>query len=78
MRRDTYHLERLHVGDYIFEDYALRKHLEAARDVGDLRERARAAGITHLLLRHDILLDPARSPVVDARRPPRTPPGSPS
>lgn len=70
MRRDTYHLERPHASDYIFEDHTLRKHLDAARDVGDLRERARAAGITHLLIRHDILLDPARSPVVDDRRPP--------
>lgn len=66
----TYHLERPHASDYIFEDHTLRKHLDAARDVGDLRERARAAGITHLLIRHDILLDPARSPVVDDRRPP--------
>lgn len=70
MRRDTYHLDRPHVSDYIFEDYTLRKHLDAARDVGDLRERARAARITHLLVRHDILLDPARSPVVDDRRTP--------
>jgi len=70
MRRDTYHLDRPHVSDYIFEDYTLRKHLDAARDVGDLRERARALGITHLLVRHDILLDPARSPVVDDRRTP--------
>ena len=30
MRRDTYHLERPYVGDYLFEDYTLRKWVEEA------------------------------------------------
>jgi len=70
MRRDTYHLERPATGDYLFEDYTLRKWIEAAPAGADVQRRARAAGITHVLIRHDILFDSARSPLVDDRRPP--------
>ena len=69
MRRDTYHLERPYVGDYLFEDYTLRRWVEAALSGRDVRQRARAAGISHVLIRHDILLDYAHSPLVDDRRP---------
>ncbi len=69
MRRDTYHLERPYVGDYLFEDYTLRKWVEAALAGRDVQRRALAAGITHVLIRHDILFDYARSPLVDDRRP---------
>ena len=69
MRRDTYHLDRPCVGDYLFEDYTLRKWIEASPDGAGVRRRALAAGITHVLIRHDILLDPARSPLVDDRAP---------
>lgn len=69
MRRDTYHIERPYFSDYLFEDYTVGQWVNAARDVADLRQRARAAGITHVLVRHDVLLDPARSPIVDDRRP---------
>jgi hypothetical protein len=34
-----------------------------------MRARARADGITHVLVRHDLLLDYRRSPIVDDRRP---------
>ena len=69
MRRDTYHIERPYVADYLFEDYMLRKWVESAHDVDEIRGRARRAGITHVLVRHDLLFDPARSPIVDDRRP---------
>jgi len=36
---------------------------------GRIRARVRAAGLTHLLVRHDILFDYARSPIVDESRP---------
>ena len=65
VRRDTYHLDRPYVGDYLFEDYTLRKWIELALSGPDVQQRARAAGITHVLIRHDILLDYARSPLVD-------------
>ena len=69
MRRDTYHLERPYVGDYLFEDYTLRQWIAAARTGVDVQRRARAAGITHVLIRHDILFDYAQSPLVDDRLP---------
>ena len=69
MRRDTYYLERRVFADFIFEDWTLREWVLAARDADDLAARARAAGITHILLRHELLLDYARSSIVDDRRP---------
>ena len=69
MRRDVYHLARPYVGDYLFENYTLRRWIEEARTGREVAERARAAGITHVLIRHDVLLDPERSPVVDDRLP---------
>ncbi len=68
MRRDTYHIDRPYFSDYLFEDYTLRTWVENARDVRALRTWAREAGITHVLVRHDVLFDPARSPIVDDRR----------
>jgi len=70
MRHHTYHLARRYQGDYLFEDYTLRKWIETASTGKELQRRARAAGITHVLIRHDILLDPARSPLADERAPP--------
>jgi hypothetical protein len=70
VRRDTYHLERPHLGDYLFEDYTLRQWIAAAASGDDVQRRARAAGITHVLIRHDILLDYARSPLVGEHLPP--------
>ena len=69
MRRDTYHLERPYVGDYLIEDHTLRKWIESSPAGREVRQRALAAGITHVLIRHDILFDAARSPLVDDRRP---------
>jgi hypothetical protein len=69
MRRDTYYLERPYFSDYIFEDYTLRKYVEEAKDAAELRARVWRDGITHLLVRHDWLLDYDRSAIVDDRRP---------
>lgn len=66
-RRDTYLLDRPYVADFMFEDYTLAQWVRAARDPDELRSRARRAGITHVLLRHDILFDYARSSIVDDR-----------
>lgn len=68
-RRDTYYLERPYFSDFIFEDYTLTRLVRAASGVEEIRARVRAGGITHLLVRHDILLDYRRSPIVDERRP---------
>ncbi len=69
MRRDTYHLDRPYFSDFVFEDYTLTQYVRAASSVAELRARARAAGITHLLVRHDLLFDYARSPIVDDHLP---------
>ena len=68
MRRDTYHLERPYFSDFIFEDYTLTRYVRAAAGYEEIRERVRADGITHLLVRHDLLFDYRRSPIVDERR----------
>lgn len=68
MRRDTYHLDRPAFSDFIFEDYTLTRYVQSAASVEEIRGRVRADGITHLLVRHDILLDYERSPIVDERR----------
>jgi len=69
MRRDTYHLDRPSFSDFIFEDYTLTRYVRSAASVEEIRARVQADGITHLLVRHDILLDYERSPIVDERRP---------
>ncbi len=69
MRRDSYHLARPYFSDFIFEDYTLTRYVRAAAGFEEIRDRVRAEGITHLLVRHDVLLDYRRSPVVDDRRP---------
>ena len=54
MRRDSYHLERTYFSDYFFEDFTLRRWVDAATTHRELWSRARAAGITHVLARHDV------------------------
>jgi hypothetical protein len=68
MRRDTYHLDRPSFSDFIFEDYTLTRYVRGASTMEDIRARMRADGITHLLVRHDVLMDYRRSPIVDDRR----------
>ena len=68
MRRDTYYLDRPAFSDFIFEDWTLREWVRAASDADELAARVRAAGITHILLRPELLLDYTRSPIVDDRR----------
>jgi len=68
MRRDTYYLDRPYFSDFIFEDWTLREWVRAAGNADELAARVRAAGITHILLRPELLLDYTRSPIVDDRR----------
>jgi len=67
MRRDTYHFDRPYFSDFLFEDHTLKQYVGAARTVEDIRAPVRAAGITHLLVRHDLLFDYNRSTLVDDR-----------
>jgi hypothetical protein len=68
MRRDTYNIERPYFSDYMFEDYTIKKFVEESGTASQVRARVREIGITHLLVRQDVLLDYARSPIVDDRR----------
>jgi hypothetical protein len=68
MRRDTYHLDRPYFSDFVFEDYTLVRYVRGSESAAEIRARARAAGITHLLVRHDLLFDYARSSIVDDRQ----------
>ena len=65
MRRDTYHIERAYFSDFRIEDHTFTKLIHASDSVEELRGKASQAGITHVLARLDVLLDPRISPVVD-------------
>jgi len=71
-QRDTYYLERPYFADYLFGTYTLAQWVREAGDAEHVRARARALGITHLLVRHDRLLDYTRSAVVDDAQPRET------
>lgn len=68
MRRDSYHLNRAYFSDYLFEDWTLKKLVEESKDANDLRRRAKQMGITHVLTRHDFLLDYRRTAIVEEKR----------
>jgi hypothetical protein len=69
MRRDTYNLERPYFSDYIFEDWTLKEMVSSSRNVEELRAKAAAMGIQYILARHDVLMDYARSVLVDDKKP---------
>lgn len=68
MRRDSYNLEREFFSDYLFEDWTLKRLVEESNDLIQLRQKAKQMGITHVLTRHDFLLDYKQSVIVDERR----------
>ena len=68
LRNDTIHLERQYVADYVFEDYTLTKFVQEAGSLSELREKIKQLGVTHILIRTDVLLDYARSPIVDEKK----------
>lgn len=68
MRNDTVHLERQYLADYVFEDYTLTKFVQDSSSLSELRGKIKQLGITHILIRTDVLLDYARSPIVDEKK----------
>lgn len=68
-RRDTYHIDRPVLADYIFEDWTLRQLVWESRDIAELRSKVKQLGIDHILSRHDFLFDYDRSTLVDDKRP---------
>ena len=69
MRRDTYHLNRPAVSDYLFEDWTLRKMVWESRSVQELKAKAAAMNVQYVLARHDFLFDYDRSTLVDDAKP---------
>lgn len=69
MRRDTYHLDRPVVSDYLFEDWTLRKMVWESRSVQELKAKAAAMNVQYVLARHDFLFDYDRSTLVDDKKP---------
>ncbi len=65
VRNDTVHLERRYFADYFFEDFTISKMVKEAQSVGSLKAQIKAMGITHLLVRYDVLSDYNVSPLVD-------------
>ena len=53
MRRDTYHLNRPAVSDYLFEDWTLRKMVWESGSVQELKAKAAAMDVQYLFARHD-------------------------
>lgn len=68
MRNDTVHLNRDYFADYIFEDYTITKLVKDSANVTELRAKVKAMGITHVMLRQDVIFDYARTPIVDDRK----------
>jgi len=68
MRNDTVHLQRDYFADYIFEDYTISRLVKASANVSELRMKVKEMGVTHILLRQDVIFDYARTPIVDDRK----------
>jgi hypothetical protein len=69
MRRDTYHLDRPVLSDYLFEDWTLRRMVWGARSTEELKAGAATLGVRYILTRHDFLFDYDRSTLVDEKKP---------
>ena len=69
MRRDTYNIDRPVFSDYLFEDWTLRKMVWESGNAQELRAKAAAMNVEHVLARHDFLFDYQRSTLVDDKKP---------
>jgi preprotein translocase subunit SecG len=68
MRRDTYHIDKPHFSDYMFEDWTFKGLVEESKSVAELQNKIKQMGITHLLVRHDFLLDFKQTVLVDEQK----------
>lgn len=67
MRNDGYYLDVPFVSDSVLEDYSVGRIANGAASAEAVRDAVRGLGITHVLVREDILLDPRFTPFDDAR-----------
>lgn len=68
MRRDTYHIERPVFSDYLFEDWTFRKLVWESKSKDELRSRVAGMGVRNVLVRHDFILDPAKTTIFDDKK----------
>lgn len=62
MRNDGYYLDVPFVSDSVLEDFTIGRLVNDARSPEAIRDAIRGLGVTHLLIREDILLDPRYTP----------------
>lgn len=62
MRNDGYYLDVPFVSDSVLEDYTVGRIVNEAAAPADVRDAILGLGITHMLIREDILLDPRFTP----------------
>jgi hypothetical protein len=55
---ENFYLQRDYQADYVIEDFTFQQWLSQSRNPGDLAVRFRGRGITHLLVRTDLLYNP--------------------
>lgn len=65
MRNDGYYLDVPFVSDSVLEDYSVGRVVNEAASAADVREGVRRLGVTHILVREDILLDHRFTPFAD-------------
>ena len=62
MRNDGYYLDVPFVSDSVLEDYTIGRIVNGAASPADVRDSIVGLGVTHMLIREDILLDPRFTP----------------
>ena len=67
MRNDGYYLDVPFVSDSVLEDYSVGRIANGAASAEAVRDAVFGLGVTHVLVREDILLDPRFTPFDDAR-----------
>lgn len=63
MRRDSYLMEKPFFSDYIFETWTLKKLAYESKNIAELRFKAKQMGITHILAKHELMFDPAKTDI---------------
>jgi hypothetical protein len=63
MRNDTYYLDKPAFSDSVLEDYTAMQIVSAARGPDDVLAELRRRGLTHILVREDVFLNPELTPL---------------
>jgi hypothetical protein len=68
MRRDAFNLNRPYFSDFMFEDWTIKNLVWESKDTDELRAKIKQMGISYIMVRHDVLLNPDLSSIVDDKR----------